>query len=110
PLTVTNGAVRVPEAPGLGVEVDVEAIQRDRVSPDTPSPVDEYFAQRRVLRIRWTDGASWLFGDDREYRRMFDAGQLPIFERGVTLESIEDDGSAAFERLYARVEHGATPE
>ena len=41
---------------------------------------------------------------------MFDAGQLPIFERGVKLESIEDDGSAAFARLHARVEHGPTPE
>ena len=96
--------------PGLGVQIDEAAIRRDQIPADAPSLVDDYFAQRRVLRIRWADGASWLFGDDREYRRMFDAGQLPIFERGVTLESIEDDGSGAFARLHARVEHGPTPE
>ena len=110
PLTVRNGFVRVPEAPGLGVQIDEAAIRRDQVPADASSLVDDYFAQRRVLRIRWADGTSWLFGDDREYRRMFDAGQLPIFERGVTLESIEDDGSAAFARLHARVAHGPTPE
>lgn len=110
PLLIRNGVVRVPESPGLGVDVDEEAIERDRLLPGTPSPIDDYFSQRLVHRISWPGDRSWLFSDDRQYRRMFDSGQLPIFERGVVLESIQDDGSSAFEKLFTRVRQGPTPE
>jgi hypothetical protein len=36
----------------------------------------------------------------------FKDGNIPAFTAGVTLEEIDDDGSAAFDRLYERVRSG----
>ena len=79
-LEVQDGYIRVPEGPGLGVEVDEEAIERYRVEPGTPSPKQQYLAQRRVLRIAiltsgftfilmailWLPALSMLFDPERD--------------------------------------------
>jgi len=104
PLAVVDGYVRVPEAPGLGVEVDEAALERYRVTPGTPTPKEEWARQRHVLRVRWPDGRAWAFPNEATYQRAFYDGNLPLFERGVTLEVLDDDGSAAFQRLYEAVQ------
>jgi L-alanine-DL-glutamate epimerase-like enolase superfamily enzyme len=115
-LEVKDGYIRVPEAPGLGVEVDEEALERYRVDPQARTPKDEYLQKRRVLKIRWPrpegsragrkEGPAWCFTSESDYQRSFYSGNMPLFVRGVTLEVIEDDGSAAFTRLYERVKGG----
>lgn len=104
PLEVVDGYVRVPEAPGLGVEVDEAALERYRVAPGTPTPKEEWARQRHVLRVRWPDGRAWAFPHEAAYQRAFYEGNLPLFERGVTLEVLDDDGSPAFQRLYEAVQ------
>lgn len=104
PLPVVDGYVGVPEAPGLGVEVDAEALERYRVAPDTPTPKEEWARQRHVLRLRWPDGRAWAFPNEAAYQRAFYAGNLPLFERGVTLEVLDDDGSLGFQCLYEAVQ------
>lgn len=110
-LEVQDGYIRVPEGPGLGVDVDDAAIERYRVEPGTPTPKQQYLAQRRVLRIRWRASAgggerTWCFTNEGDYQRAFYEGNMPLFEPGVCLEVIEDDGSDAFNRLYDRVVQG----
>ena len=105
-LDVQDGYIRVPEGPGLGVEVDEEAIERYRVEPGTPSPKQQYLAQRRVLRIRWPGDRTWCFTNEAAYQESFYDGNMPLFEPGVDLEVIEDNESESFERLYDRVARG----
>jgi L-alanine-DL-glutamate epimerase-like enolase superfamily enzyme len=104
PLEVVDGYVRVPESPGLGVEVDAATLERYRVAPGTPTPKEEWARQRHVLRVRWPDGRTWAFPHEPAYQRAFYDGSLPVFERGVTLEVLDDDGSAAFQRLHEAVQ------
>jgi L-alanine-DL-glutamate epimerase-like enolase superfamily enzyme len=111
-LEVRDGYIRVPEGPGLGVEVDEAAIQRYRVDPGAKTPKDEYLQRRGVLKVRWPappgrkEGPAWCFTSETDYQRSFYSGNMPLFVRGVTLEVIEDDGSPVFTRLYERVKSG----
>jgi L-alanine-DL-glutamate epimerase-like enolase superfamily enzyme len=115
PLEVKDGYIRVPEKPGLGIEVDEEALERHRVEPHTQTPKEVYIQRRRVLRVRWPAsggrrGPAWSFTSETDYQRAFYSGNIPLFIRGVTLEVIEDDGTPAFTKLYERVRSGEVRE
>ena len=84
----------VPDAPGLGVSVDEEAIAKYRVDPAESTPTQHYMAQKRILRVYWPgDGKEreWEFTAEAHYQQAFYAGNIPGFEQGVDLEVIEDD-------------------
>jgi galactonate dehydratase len=112
PLKVVNGFIKVPETPGLGIEVDEEALSKYRVDPSAKTPKSEYVAKRRVITVRWPaaagqkKGPGYRFTNELAKHWAFARGSLPGFSRGVTEEVIEDDGSAAFERLHERVLKG----
>ncbi len=112
PLKVVNGYIKVPETPGLGIEVDEEALARYRVDAGVKTPKEEYLARRRVLTIRWPaaagqkKGPGFRFTSETDYQKAFYRASMPRFSHGVTLEILEDDGSAAFDRLYERVVAG----
>ena len=91
---VEGGQVNVPETPGLGVELDWDAIERFRVEPDFKKPV-----ARQIHTILWPDGRQTHYPDGG-YRAIFLAGKLPPFLPGVSLERRLDDGSEAFDREY----------
>lgn len=111
-LEVRNGYIRVPEEPGLGVEVDEDALHRFRVELGTVTPKDQYLEKRRVLKIRWPavpgsrQGPARCFLSEPDYQRAFSNGNLPLFTRGVTLEVVEDDESPEFNRLHGHVKSG----
>ncbi len=109
PLRVVNGYIKVPTAPGLGIEVDEEAVNKYRVDPAAKTPKEEYMAKRRVIIVRWPaapgqkKGPGYRFTHELDKHWAFARGSLPGFARGVTEEVIEDDGSTAFARLHERV-------
>ena len=107
-LEVTDGYMLVPDGPGLGVEVDEEAIVRYTVGPDEPTGKASYREKKRILRVNWpgTGGKKriWDFTVEEIYQRQFYQGNVPGFERGVSLEVIEDDGSAAFRKAHEDLE------
>ena len=111
-LEVKDGYIRCPEAPGLGVEIDQDALEKYRVDDGAPTPQDEYLKKRRVLRICWPprsrreEARTWAFTRESDYQQAFYAGNLPLFVPGVTLEVIENDGSQEFNRIYSQVEWG----
>ena len=99
PLPVEYGYVQVPQAPGLGVTVDEDLIHRLR-RPDA-SPFE---LPRTVYTVRWADGRTAEYVDRDVYEPDFMAGNQPVFERGVTLTTTEDDGSVAFDQRFRSIE------
>lgn len=97
-LHVQDGFMRVPEGPGLGVEVDEDVIARYEVEegyhPDPP---------RNLYRATWPSGASVVYPVGLEgIFKDFAAGNQPLFHPGVRLEIIADDGSPEWEELHQR--------
>ena len=106
-LDVVDGYIDVPERPGLGVDVDQEAVERYAVDAAEPTPKQRYLEQKRILRISWPGAAGgkrvWEFTDEARYQPQVSQGNIPGFERGVSLEVIEDDGSATFRSAHRRI-------
>lgn len=101
-MTVFNGTAPVPDAPGLGVELDEEAIERFRI----PKKTKPYPAPGLLLAIRWPSGATSYYAHTMQYWDDFLAGRLPVFPKGVRLEHVPDDGSAEWRDLQARAQRG----
>ena len=91
---ISGGHVRVPDAPGLGVALDEDALERYRVDPGFESP-----ARRQIHTIRWPDGRSTDYPDGG-YRQEFLDGKLTGWLPGISLDRRLDDGSDAFDREY----------
>ena len=107
-LEVVDGYIAVPDAPGLGVDVDQSALERYRVDDDAPTPTALYRERKRILRISWpgTGGRrrTWEFTAESKYQGVYYQGSIPGFVRGVGLEVIEDDGSSAFAKQHDKLE------
>ena len=91
---IRGGHVAVPEGPGLGVEVDWEAVDGFRVDGDFDKA-----GVRQIHTIHWPDGRQSHYTDG-SYRDQFLAAKLPGFLPGVRLERRLDDGSEEFDRLH----------
>jgi hypothetical protein len=102
-IKAENGTAPVPEAPGLGVELDEEAIARFRIEPLQQQP---YPAPNLLIAIRWPSGVTSYYAHARQYWDDFLGGRLPLFPKGVYLERIADDGSKEWKGLQARAAQG----
>ena len=106
-LDVVDGYIAVSDQPGLGIAVDEKAIEKYRVDECEPSPKRLYREKKRILRVQWPGVAGkkrvWEFTTEANYQRSFYAGNIPPFERGVELEIVEGDRSAAFKRRHAQL-------
>ncbi len=103
PYVVENGTTPIPEAPGLGFEVDWDAIERFRLDAMPPKP---YPHPGLLLAIRWPTGTTVYYTHCRQYWEDFENGRLPSFTPGVHLEHIEDDGSPTWTDLQKRAQQG----
>jgi L-alanine-DL-glutamate epimerase-like enolase superfamily enzyme len=101
PPTIQGGYARVPDGPGLGIEVDEAALTRFRMEPpyELPKP-------RLLLSVRWPGGRVRHYAGIRQCWAEAQAGSIPAQERGVTLQVRPDDGSPEWAALYARAEQG----
>jgi len=102
PVKVVGGFVRVPEAPGLGVEVDEEALTRFKMAPPFKKP-----DSRHILKVIWEGGRVMYYANMLpQCWQDFQMGNQPVDERGVRMEVWKDDGSKEWADLYARVQKG----
>lgn len=97
---VVGGLAQAPDTPGLGFEIDEAAIEKYRVEKaDLSLPP-------RLVKYSRPCGISVYFADNSHSTspmwNYFRMGHQPAFERGVTTELIDDDGSAEFADLRAR--------
>jgi len=102
-LPVSNGLATVPDGPGLGIELDEEAIELYRCDPkDKPYPHPDL-----LIALRWPSGTTTYYAHCSQYWDDWHRGRLPFFPRGVNLEHIANDGSAEWKDLRTRVLQGA---
>ena len=98
-ITVSNGTAPIPDGPGLGVDLDEDAVERYRIEPlkqERQPPKDI------LLSIRFPSGATAYYVSAAEYRADFLEGRLPVFAKGVYMEEIPNDGGRAWKELHDR--------
>ena len=92
-----EGWIAVPDGPGLGVEVDWDAVEGFRVDGDYSKP-----SIREIHTIHWPDGRQTHYPGGG-YRDEFLGAKLPGFLPGVWLERRLDDDSDEFGREYGEL-------
>ncbi|MBX0330616.1 hypothetical protein K2Z83_23440 [Oscillochloris sp. ZM17-4] len=98
PLTIMGGYLKVPDGPGLGVEIDEQALVKYRM----PEPY-EHPRPRLIMSVVWPGGRVMHYTQMRpQCWDDFLAGNQPAQERGATMEVHPDDGSPEWAELYAR--------
>ena len=103
-IEVKEGFAKIPETPGLGYELDEDAIEKFRVEkpmrrPDPP----------RLIETSWPDGRRMYSANNGQVNFMLRPGmqgKLPYYEAGVDSRLLEDDGSAEWKKLYAEARKG----
>ena len=102
-LPVSNGLATVPTGPGLGIELDEEAVELFRCEPKAkPYPHPDL-----LIAIRWPSGTSTFYAHTAQFWEDWHAGRLPFFPRGVNLEQIANNGSSDWADLRKRALEGA---
>jgi L-alanine-DL-glutamate epimerase-like enolase superfamily enzyme len=99
PLTIKGGYVRVPEAPGLGIEIDEAALTRFKMAPPYEHP-----KPRLLLSVVWPGGRVRHYASLRQAWDDGQAGNIPAQDREVRMEVHPDDGTPEWADLYARAE------
>jgi galactonate dehydratase len=101
-IKVENGTALVPDAPGLGVELDEDAVARFRIEP----AAKQYPAPGLLLAVRWPSGATSYYAHAEQYWDDVHSRRFPLFPRHVYLEQIPDNGSREWKELQARARKG----
>jgi L-alanine-DL-glutamate epimerase-like enolase superfamily enzyme len=102
PLTIRGGFVRMPQGPGLGIEIDEQALARYRMEPPYEHP-----QPRLLLSVVWEGGRVMHYANMRpQCWDDFLQGNQPVQERGVRMEVHPDDGSPGWAELYERARRG----
>jgi len=100
--TINAGYARVPEAPGLGVILDEQALAKYEVAKDYSPP-----PPRNLYRVVWPNGAQVTYRVGKEgVWDDFSQGNQPPFVPGVRLEIIADDGSQEWQDLHDLCQKG----
>ena len=103
PIELRGGFHRVPEKPGLGVQVDRRALLRYAVNY---SWVDR---PRHLYRYSRASGEVTYFSCTKdELHREYPQAALPICEAGSELVPVGDDRSKRFNALYRQVQKDGT--
>lgn len=99
-IPVEDGYAPVPEEPGLGHEIDMDAVERFRCEKpkERPNPP-------RLIESNWPDGPTIYFAEDEVNFMIHSAmdEEMPYFERGVRTRLVPDDGSRAWDEMHERV-------
>lgn len=102
PVQVSEGVHKIPDAPGLGVEVDEDAIERCRV-PAEKLDAEGYTIHSVPEIIKtavYPDGSCiYMAGDGLSY---FNAGNGEAQVEGARLALTFNDGSDAWAKLFAQ--------
>ncbi len=103
PIVLEKGHAAVPEAPGLGYDLDRDAVEEFRVEKpkDRPNPP-------RLVETSWPDGEKMYFAA-KEVNFMLHAGmrgEIPFYKEGAHTRLFPDDGSAEWQALHERALKG----
>jgi L-alanine-DL-glutamate epimerase-like enolase superfamily enzyme len=108
PIEVLGGYHRVPDGPGLGVEVDEAAVERFRVPDEALAEFRERGRPydrprpRIISSVAYPDGSCVHMASTSQGYGYFGAGNGPAYVEGVRLEPWPDDGSKEWADLFER--------
>ena len=101
PIEIRGGFQAVPDGPGLGVEIDMDAVERYRVDYTFVDP------PRHIYRYARAGGEVTYYGDDKQaLHAIYPKDAQPVCEAGANMVPIGDDGSVEFVDLFAAVQNG----
>ena len=95
-IPVMGGLAQVPESPGLGIEMDEDAIETYRVEKA------DHGLPRRMIKVNRPNGVNVYFANTRQKWVFFGGGNLPVDEWGSSTEYLDDDGTKTFDELFKR--------
>ena len=103
PIQLRGGYYRVPEQPGLGIEIDLQAIEQYRVDYSWVDP------PRHVYRHARANGEVTYYGcSKQDLHNEYPRDAMPVCESGSECLPVEDDGSREFAQIYEAVQDGGT--
>jgi galactonate dehydratase len=98
PILVEGGYATVPDAPGLGFDLDRDAVEKFKTEKPERRPDPD-----RMVEVKLPDGGRLYVASNNEVNYLLNAANkelIPFYERGVTAELYADDGTAAWRELY----------
>lgn len=96
PIQVQGGYTSIPENPGLGVEVDWDAVEQFRIDViDKPYPYPDL-----LIQVSWPSGEIDDYAHGLQYWDDFIGGRRPVFVPGVRTDIIPDDGTEQWKTRY----------
>jgi galactonate dehydratase len=98
PIVVQGGRAEVPNRPGLGFELNEDAVARMAVDRPASRPDPE-----RLIETTWADGRRMYTANNGEVNFMLSAAnaeRYPYFAPGADTRLIPDDGTARWRNLY----------
>ncbi len=100
--TVQRGFMKVPEGPGLGVELDEDAVKRysQTSAPEWP---------RHISVVTLTGGLKHYYRNLGQAENLMKLGVDESYAPGVRLGEWEDDGSDKFDSLWKRLQESDWP-
>ena len=99
---IRGGFYRVPERPGLGVDVDQAALKRFRVDYDTVE------TPRHLYRYHRASGEETYYAcSKQDLHQVYPSDAQPISEKDSGMEVIPDDGSKAFNALFRKAQEAS---
>ena len=102
-IELRGGFHRVPETPGIGVDVDQAAMEKYKVDYAFVDP------PRHVYRYSRFNGEVAYYGcSKQELHSVYPEDAMPTCESGSNFDVVSDDGSEAFRKLYDSVQDGNT--
>jgi len=100
PIVVENGTAVVPDAPGLGFELNRDVMKKYAVAKPASRPDPQ-----RLLETTWPDGRTMYVASNGTVNFMLtqaNAGEMPYFEKGVNTRLVPDDGTAKWRDLVEK--------
>ncbi len=100
PVAVVDGSAAVPDAPGIGYEVNRDLVEKLQVPRPKARPEPE-----RLIQTTWADGSRMYTASDGTVNFMLNAanaGKYPFYKKGADTRLVPNDGSAAWGALYDR--------
>lgn len=103
-IAISEGHADVPDQPGLGYELDRDAVEKFKCDKPAARPEPE-----RLIETTWDDGKKMYIANDGTVNFMIKHAMnelIPYYEDGADTHLVPDDGGAEWRQLYeqARVQ------
>jgi L-alanine-DL-glutamate epimerase-like enolase superfamily enzyme len=102
PHTMQRGLMKVPEGPGLGVELDEDAVKRYSNEPEP-----EWLRFFSVVTL--PGGIQHYYRNLQQAENLMKQGVDEPFAAGIRLDEREDDGSEEFDRIWKQLQQQDWP-